>query len=242
MREIVRITEAEFKELRPLNGMIVISSEQDVTKITIGGKLMFFDGSYSPENNQVVVNRVVKVPCGELTADDYVDDRIRSEILLCPGDLVWVNYFAVLQSQKIEVITATGIDDYSMVSYRQCFMMLTEGEDGKPHYEMLNDYILLTPCERIDPNPLLLDHLKKKISKRFYTVDRVAFYGSFEYLVDRFPPMRVKTGDTVFLFDANQFKLEHWPHYVYDKKVHYVTRVQKIMALVSGIDEEAEVF
>lgn len=244
MSKIIRLTESEFKKFRPISGSVVIKGEQNTNEITVGGQKLFYDSSFTPEDNQVVINRVIKVP-----DEDYVDTNIRSEILLSVDDLVWVNYFSVMQAEQIEVVMdqpagnllITKIEKYSVVPYRQCFMLLTEGEDG-PQYEMLNDFILLTPQERFDDGLLTPDPVRRKVSHRWYTVDRAPLYGSFRYLQDKYESIQVKPGDIVFMLDANQFKLEHAPHYVYDKRPHYVTRVHKVLAVVDQVDEEADVF
>jgi hypothetical protein len=120
-------------------------------------------------------------------------------------------------------------------------MGLCETEEGH-EYVMLNDYILLDPIIKEDTNPLVIDSLKKKTSKRYYKVERVPMYGSFNYTGSKWEYVRVKEGDIAFLLDSNQFKLEHWPHYLYDKRIHYVTRVQKVLCVVDQVDESVEVF
>ena len=233
MREIVTLSGDAFDQMKPLNGQIIVYPEQDVENIVVGGQKLFFDGTWKPENNQRVLNRVIKVP----DAENYSTAEFISEILVSPGDLVWVNYYQIMHATEIRVVDKDkdGVKVYLSVCYRHCFMSLSEaGEDvGVPYtYQMLNDYVMLKPAIIEETSPLVPDTLRKKESKLFYQIERLPFPGSYDYKKELFPPIEAYPGQIAYLFDENQFKLEHPPHYVYDNSVHYVTRIQKIMAIV----------
>jgi len=233
MKEYIRLSPDEFSRLRPMNGHLIVKTEQDVNNIEIAGVKIYFDGSYNPENNQAVINRVLKVP------DDAIWRSIdfTSEIIVSPGDLVWINYYSVMQATTILVEK----DKYLLIPYRQCYMALVEEEEG-PKYEMLNDYVLLDPVVKINTNPLIIESKRKAISKRFFNVERVPFYGSYAYSGPQSECIDLKQGDIAFMLDSSNFKLEHPPHYVYDKRIHYVSRIQKVLAVVDQVDETVLIF
>ena len=233
MKEYIRLSPDEFSRLRPMNGHLIVSTEQDVNNIELAGVKLYFDGSYNPENNQAVINRVVKVP------DDAVwkSGDFTSEIIVNVGDLVWINYFSVLQATTILVETK----EYLVIPYRQCYMGLVEAEDGT-NYVMLNDYVLLDPVVKINTNPLIIESKRKAIAKHFFNVERVPFYGSYAYSGPQSECIDLKPGDIAFMLDSSNFKLEHPPHYVYDSKIHYVSRIQKVLAVVNEVDETVLIF
>ena len=236
MQQVTKLTVDEFSRIRPLNGYVVVKPEQDVTKIKLGDQYLWFDGSYSPENNQVVINRVVRVP-----EEDGIYSDFQSEMLLSEDALVWINYYSIIQAKRIDVEGQI----YLIVSYRDCFMSAEEGDDGKPVYTMLNDWVRVGRVSRKIESDLAPEALRTRDSKRFFVVEQTPMYGTFQYTKGFYPPLKVEPGDLVVLRDPNVFKLEFAPHFVFDKKPHFVVRAEKILFTVDALpssDEDLSIY
>ncbi len=157
----MELSEHEFNSIKSPFNYVVTKSIRRMDKVHLGGQKIFLDTSYAPENHQEVIHEVIQVP--DRLIYSRKDTMPRSmqwdtDMELQVGDIVWVNYLAVIKAHRF---TYNG-ETYYFFPYWRIYLTIRPWDYQKDKRSLLLDYKSLMGLS-ISPDQIIKNWQQNKV-------------------------------------------------------------------------------
>lgn len=125
----MQLTDTEFNSIKPGHNMLVTKAVEGTTKIKYKSLDIYMDNSFVPEDHQKVVHQVIRIPKTLIYSRKLSHDRSMewlTDMLLKPGDKIWVNYLAVMKAHTFQY----GGETYYFIPYSGVYLTIRRWNPG----------------------------------------------------------------------------------------------------------------
>ena len=209
------LTEEQFERFVPANNYILVQSVQDMDYIEYKTLNLYINTTYNPEDHQEVINKVIRLPKSRICHSDHHVCNIN----VSEGDTVWVEFFNILNCDKVMVDGRL----YRLIPFSSVYLSVSPDQA----ISMQNGYLLLDRIEDRKKSDTL-----ELIEKKPPWYGKVLFTGEpvIEYIKSEFEEARfdINPGDILLPWTPSMRPFERAPHYHFDGKQHYVAQRNRL--------------